>query len=139
MRHLRGFAVAGLALGLSACNLGGRAAAPAPTAATTGPAVPHVSDPVTRGEKAPFVVEGDVVHVNNHLCGVSRSAMGPETLGRFVSRVVYQGADPRFQGKTFEFNQCCGGCLAKFPELWAQHADEILAFHGVDLPSRTMP
>lgn len=85
------------------------------------------------GERAPVVVEGDVVHVNNRLCGVSRSPMGEATLGQFVSRVQYTGSDPRYRGRTFTFNQCCGGCLQKFPELWAERADEILAFHGVEL------
>lgn len=82
-------------------------------------------------EMAPFAVEGDVVRVNNSICAVSRSAMAPETLGQFVSRVEYRGGDPRFRGKVFEFNQCCGGCVQRFPQMWAERADEILAYHGV--------
>ena len=57
--------------------------------------------------------------------------MAPESLGQFVSRAEYTGEDPRFQGRTFEFNQCCGGCVARFPARWAESADEILAYHGV--------
>lgn len=103
---------------------------PTPTPAA---ASPDGVDPPTpaAGETAPFQIEGDVVHVNNSLCAASRSPMAPEALGQFVSRVEYVGQDPRFQGRTFEFNQCCGGCVARFPSLWAENADEILAFHGV--------
>lgn len=106
------------------------AAPPPPVAAL--PEAESAPPPTRQGERAPFVVEGDVVKVNNSLCAVSRSPMGPETLGRFVSRVEYKGADARFQGKTFEFNQCCGMCLESFPERWTRNADAILAFHGVD-------
>lgn len=82
-------------------------------------------------ERAPVAVDGNVVHVNNTICAVSRSEMAPEALGQFVSRVEYTGDDPRFRGRVFEFNQCCGGCVERFPSMWAERADEILAYHGV--------
>jgi len=97
---------------------------PSDLAAPTGDTPPAV-------ERSPVTVEGDVVHVNNSICAVSRSQMAPETLGQFVSRVEYQGEDPRFRGRVFEFNQCCGGCVERFPSMWAERADEILAYHGV--------
>jgi len=84
------------------------------------------------GEQARFRVEGHVVHVNNELCAVSRGHMGADTLGQFVSEVRYEGGDSRFAGKTLRFNQCCGGCVARFPKMWAERADEIMAFHGLE-------
>lgn len=135
-------------LGLAAC---GRetparstpAKAPSTTAQSTQPAAtatppakvtsaPAGAAPVARGEQARFRVEGDVVHVNNELCAVSRGHMGADTLGQFVSEVHYEGDDRRFAGKTLRFNQCCGGCVARFPKMWAERSDEILAFHGLN-------
>jgi hypothetical protein len=136
MRLSRWTALAGLTLLTAACSME-REAAPAPktTKAAAAPAPATAAAPLApgQGERAPFVVEGDLVKVNNTHCGVTRGPMGPEVLGRFTTRVEYKGADPRFQGKTFEFNQCCGMCIEKFPTLWAKNADEILAYHGVDL------
>jgi hypothetical protein len=97
--------------------------------------IPASSD----GEVARWVADGDVVHVNNGLCAVCRSPMADNALGRFVSRVGYTGADPRFVGKTFEFNQCCAGCVDRFPEMWHERTDEILAFHGVLRAPATAP
>ncbi len=111
------------------------AAAPGASHAARPSSPSAVAPSPTRGEQARFEVDGDTVRVNNTLCASSRSAMDPSTLGQFVSRVQYAGNDPRFQGRTFEFNQCCGGCIARFPQQWAQNADAILAFHGVDPPA----
>ncbi len=139
MRLSRWSGIAGLTLLTAACTMD------RDTKTAASPAQPHVTAPVTaapaapaalkpgQGERAPFAVEGNLVKVNNSLCGVTRSPMGQETLGRFTTRVEYAGTDPRFQGKTFEFNQCCGMCIEKFPTLWAKNADEILSYHGVDL------
>ena len=89
------------------------------------------SRPTPQGEVAPYEIDGVVVRVNNRICAVSRTPMGEETLGQYVSRVRYDGPDPRFAGKTLEFNQCCPMCLDQFPQLWAEHRDEILRFHGL--------
>lgn len=102
---------------------GGRT--PEPPSATTAPADESL------GETARYVVDGDTVLVNNELCGVSRTRMGPETLGKFVSRVTYSGPNEEFRGKTLLFNQCCAMCLDRFPKRWADDPDEILAFHGL--------
>lgn len=118
--------------------LGCRAAdAPAPTAdEASAPQMNAAALPSagaqTAAEQSPFVIEGDVVRVNNSICAVSRSQMAPETLGQFVSRVTYDGSNAKFRGKTFEFNQCCGGCVEKFPTQWAKDPDAILAYHGVN-------
>lgn len=121
--------IAAAALFATACNRDAAPAAQQPVAvAVVVPAPPP--DP-QKGEKAPFEIQGDVVKVNNRLCAVSHSVMAENTLGQFVSRVKYDGPDARFSGKTFEFNQCCGMCIEKFPSLWAQNRDGILAFHGL--------
>ncbi len=130
MRLSRWPALAGLTLLTAACAME-REAAPAKTTAAAPATVAPAALAPGQGERAAFVVEGDLVKVNNTHCGVTRSPMGPETLGRFTTRVAYEGADPRFRGKTFEFNQCCGMCIEKFPQIWAERADEILAYHGV--------
>lgn len=117
-------AAAGAALALAACN---RDQKPAPSA----PVQPAQASP-TEGERAPFEVQGDVVKVNNRLCAVSHSPMAENTLGQFVSRVKYEGSNPKFAGKSLEFNQCCGMCIEKFPSMWAQNRDVIMKFHGLD-------
>ncbi|HLB59423.1 MAG TPA: hypothetical protein VJL87_05005 [Bdellovibrionota bacterium] len=86
------------------------------------------------GEQSEFKISGDKVEVNNHICASSKSPMEQEGLGRFTSEVVYQGSDPRFakfKGKKLIFNQCCEGCVAKFPEQWAENPEVIMAFHGL--------
>ena len=112
------------------------AAAPVPTPIEPAPVAAAPAAPTApagkQGERAPFEIVGDVVHVNNTLCGVSRTPMGPETLGKFVSRVDYSGDDPRFKGKSLEFNQCCAMCLEKFPQLYAQDPAAVMAFHGLE-------
>ena len=108
--------------------------APSPTPTANGAHL-HGSE---AAERAPFEVDGDLVRVNNTLCATSRSPMAPDALGQFVSRVAYVGQNPAFQGRTFEFNQCCGGCVARFPTLWAENADEILAYHGVRASSEPL-
>lgn len=113
-----------LCLALAACT------SPEPT--TTSSAPPSDTRPRS-AELAPAKLASGIVKVNNEICAVSRSRMAPDTLGRHVSRVPYRGADPRFQGTVFEFNQCCGGCVEKFPSMFAARPDEILAYHGVSL------
>lgn len=113
---------------------------PSTPASTVSP--PVSAEPVARhpdfgaGERASPTVQGDMVSVNNTYCGVSRGKLAPDVIGQFVSRVEYRGSDPRFQGKTFEFNQCCNMCIERFPQMWAQNPDAILAWHGVELSQR---
>lgn len=118
------FAAATAALALAACN---REQKPTPSAPVV---VAQASS--NEGERAPFEVQGDVVKVNNRLCAVSHSPMAENTLGQFVSRVKYDGSNPKFAGKSLEFNQCCGMCIEKFPSMWAQNRDGIMKFHGLD-------
>lgn len=114
----------------SACADGVAPAAPSSaTGAETGSQTTARSGQT--GETAPYVIEGDVVKVNNRICAVSRSPMGDETLGQHVSRVRYDGPDSRFAGKTLEFNQCCPMCLDRFPQIWAERRDEIMRYHGL--------
>lgn len=117
------------ALSTAACTRESTPPAQQTAAVVAAPTAPP-PDP-NAGEKAPFQIQGDVVKVNNRLCAVSHSLMAENTLGQFVSRVKYDGPDARFQGKTLEFNQCCGMCIEKFPSLWAQNREGILAFHGL--------
>ena len=87
-------------------------------------------EPLT-GEKAPFQVVDDTVHVNNSHCAVSHSQMKGEDLGKWTNTVEYQGANEKFKGKKLVFNQCCEMCLKQFPEMWEESADEILKYHGL--------
>ncbi len=83
------------------------------------------------GELASYRADGDVVFVNNHICAVSGSPLDPHTLGRFVSRVRYDGPIEKFRGKTLVFNQCCAMCIESFPKKWAMERDQIMRFHGL--------
>lgn len=94
--------------------------------------------PAGVGEWAPFEIRGDIVQVNNSICAQSGSQMAPETLGKFTSRVVYDGPDERFRGKTLVFNQCCHGCVLKFPAKWAAERDRIMRFHGLVVTGTAM-
>jgi hypothetical protein len=88
----------------------------------------------SQGEKAPFEIKGDTVKVNNSICASSGSPMDKSTLGDFTNNVTYEGNDPKFakyKGKTLVFNQCCGGCIAKFPGQWKENPEKIMAFHGL--------
>lgn len=85
----------------------------------------------TVGEKAPYEIKGDKVHVNNELCAVSRTPMRKSQLGQYTGEVKYDGPDPKFKGKTFVFNYCCAMCQASFPEKWAAGKDEIMRYHGL--------
>ncbi len=89
------------------------------------------SPKVLVGEKAIPTVEGNLIKVNNKLCAVSRGLMAEETLGTFTGQVAYEGSNPRYQGKTFEFNYCCGMCQNMFPEKFKKDPDGILRFHGL--------
>ena len=91
------------------------------------------------GELAPYRIEGDVVYVNNRICAVSHSPLREGQLDRYQSRVVYDGPDPRFRGKTLVFNQCCPMCIQTFPELWRQHRDRIMRYHGLIVDPVTTP
>lgn len=69
----------------------------------------------------------DVYYVNNRECAMSDSPIAEKDLGRFESRVIYDGPIERFQGKTLVFNQCCSMCIESFPKKWAAERDEIMA------------
>jgi|TARA_R110000868_G_scaffold308808_1_gene570251 hypothetical protein len=57
--------------------------------------------------------------------------MAEKDLGTFVSKVVYDGPDERYAGKTLVFNQCCAMCVEKFPEKWGMERDAIMHEHGL--------
>jgi len=76
-------------------------------------------------------VVSDVYHVNNRQCAMSDSLIAEKDLGRFESRVVYDGPIERFQGKTLVFNQCCSMCIESFPKKWAAERDQIMAKFGL--------
>ncbi len=78
---------------------------------------------------------GDVYYVNNRQCAMSDSPIAEEDLGRFESRVVYDGPIERFKGKTLVFNQCCSMCIESFPEKWAAERDQIMAKFGLTAPN----
>jgi len=85
----------------------------------------------TPGERAVPEIDGDLIKVNNVLCAVSRTPMSQETLGKFTGRVVYAGNNPKYRGKTFEFNYCCAMCQQMFPQKFAKDPDGVLRFHGL--------
>lgn len=85
----------------------------------------------TPGERAIPEIDGGLIKVNNVLCAVSRTPMGQETLGKFTGRVVYAGNNPKYRGKTFEFNYCCAMCQQMFPQKFAKDPDGVLRFHGL--------
>ena len=74
---------------------------------------------------------GDVYYVNNRQCAMSDSPIAEEDLGRFESRVIYDGPIERFKGKTLVFNQCCSMCIESFPKKWAAERDQIMAEFGL--------
>lgn len=78
---------------------------------------------------------GDVYYVNNRQCAISDSPIAENDLGRFESRVVYDGPIERFKGKTLVFNQCCSMCIESFPEKWAAERDQIMAKFGLAAPN----
>lgn len=124
-------ATATLALAVG-CNRDQKPAPSAPVQTAQLSPVQAAQVSPTEGERSPFEVQGDVVKVNNRLCAVSHSPMAENTLGQFVSRVKYEGSNPKFAGKSLEFNQCCGMCIEKFPSMWAQNRDGIMKFHGLE-------
>lgn len=73
----------------------------------------------------------EVYYVNNRQCAMSDSPIAEKDMGRFESRVVYDGPIERFQGKTLVFNQCCSMCIESFPKKWAAERDEIMAKFGL--------
>lgn len=83
------------------------------------------------GEKAIPSFEGNLIKVNNKLCAVSRGLMDEKTLGTFKGQVAYEGSNPKFKGKIFEFNYCCGMCQKMFPSKFQKDPDSILKFHGL--------
>lgn len=83
------------------------------------------------GEVVTPTTEGNVIKVNNSLCAVSRTPMDQETIGKFTGKVAYEGNNPKFKGKVFEFNYCCAMCQQKFPILFSKDPDSILRFHGL--------
>lgn len=78
-----------------------------------------------------YEVSGDVVYVNNRTCAMSDSPIAEKDLGRFQSRVTYDGPIERFQGKTLVFNQCCANCIESFPKKWAAERDQIMRKFGL--------
>ncbi|QQR89798.1 MAG: hypothetical protein IPJ88_16725 [Myxococcales bacterium] len=78
-----------------------------------------------------YTVQGDVVHVNNETCAMSGSPLDKKDLGKFQSRVTYDGPVAEYQGKTLVFNQCCEMCIKNFPEKWAKERDDIMRTHGL--------
>ncbi|NOY27231.1 MAG: hypothetical protein GXP62_15285 [Oligoflexia bacterium] len=105
------------------------ASAPAPTA-QSGRTLTSTAKSAD-GEVAQYEIVGDTVYVHNHLCAVSHSPLADDKLDKFVSTVTYQGDDPRFKGKQMVFNQCCNMCIKRFPAMWAEDPNSILAFHGL--------
>ncbi len=110
-------------LALAACS---RSSDPLQTAPKDRPSVSAV-----QGEIATPSFEGDLIKVNNRLCAVSRTPMDEKTLGAFKGQVAYEGTNPKYQGKIFEFNYCCGMCQKTFPDRFKRNPDEILSFHGL--------
>lgn len=120
-----------LILWLGACSTSAPAASSAAvtTSAASAPAPAEAAEEV--GEQARWTVEGDTVHVNNHLCAVSHSPLDVKKLDKFQSRVAYTGDDPRFKGKEMVFNQCCAMCIQSFPGQWEDGSEAVLKFHGL--------
>lgn len=85
----------------------------------------------SQGEIAIPTTEGNLIKVNNKLCAVSRGPMDEKTLGAFTGQVAYEGTNPKYQGKIFEFNYCCGMCQKSFPDKFKKDPDGILRFHGL--------
>lgn len=73
----------------------------------------------------------DVYYVHNRQCAMSDSPIAEKDMGRFESRVVYDGPIERFRGKTLVFNQCCSMCIESFPAKWAAERDQIMAKFGL--------
>lgn len=84
------------------------------------------------GEKAPYEIKGDTILVNNQYCAVSHSKMGKEDLGKWTNTVEYKGDNPQFKDKKLVFNQCCDGCLQRFPQMWGAEQEQIMKFHGLE-------
>lgn len=80
-------------------------------------------------------VVSDVYYVNNRQCAMSDSPIAEKDMGRFESRVVYDGPVEKFQGKTLVFNQCCSMCIESFPKKWATERDQIMAKFGLTDPA----
>jgi len=78
-----------------------------------------------------YEVSGDLVYVNNRECAMSDSPIAEKDLGRFESRVTYDGPIEEFSGKTLVFNQCCAKCIESFPEKWAAERDQIMQKFGL--------
>jgi uncharacterized protein HemX len=76
-------------------------------------------------------VVSDVYHVNNRQCAMSDAPIAEKDMGRFESRVVYDGPIERLQGKMLVFNQCCSMCIESFPKKWAAERDQIMAKFGL--------
>ncbi len=91
-----------------------------------------VTDTVSIGEKAPYKIKGDTVIVNNQICAVSGSSMKKEDLEKWTNIVIYNGNNKKFNGKKLVFNQCCEGCVQKFPPMWQEKSEEIVKFHGLN-------
>jgi hypothetical protein len=84
------------------------------------------------GEKAPYVIQGDTVNVNNQYCAATHSLMDKKGLGEWTNTVEYKGTNPKFKGKKLVFNQCCGMCIQRFPGMWEKEQEKIMKFHGLE-------
>lgn len=86
---------------------------------------------VSVGDPSAYTVEGDVVHVNNKVCAMSRSPMDEKDLGKWTSQVTYTGKHKHLDGKTLVFNQCCAMCVSQFGDKWKNESEDILKYHGL--------
>ena len=87
-----------------------------------------------RGEVVTPMIMGNMVHVNNKICASSHTVMAEQDIGKFTSRVTYEGPDPKYgklKGKTLVFNQCCTDCIKRFKTQWKENPEAIMEFHGL--------
>ena len=86
------------------------------------------------GEKVTPMDMGNMVHVNNKICASSHTRMDAKDVGKFTSKVVYRGSDPKYakyKGKKLIFNQCCTDCIIKFKTQWKENPEAIMEYHGL--------
>jgi len=74
--------------------------------------------------------DGNTIYLNNKYCPLQhREIQNPID---YISRsLVYKGKNPKFKGKTFVVNFCCGVCRQRFADHFDKFADEILKRYGV--------
>lgn len=75
--------------------------------------------------------DGKTIYLNNRFCPLQRRVI-QEPLD-FISRALpYKGKNPKFKGKTFVFNFCCGVCRQRFAEHFEKFPDEILKHYSIE-------